>query len=226
MENTRETTVEAARLLFWERGYEATTLAAIAERAEVNLGSIYYFFPTKEELLLSVLDRYTELLWPRVIEPAFKATTDPLERVFAILAGYRQGLIMTHCTHGCPVGNLALEVGDLLPRARQKIASNFQSWKDWIRKCLEDPAAGLPRDLDRAALATFVLSVMEGGVMQARAFHSLEPFDQSADQLRRFFQKLTNRRLRNEVTHETCQKSPAYHSRSAMPTRRIRRRTR
>ncbi len=191
MPSTRDTIVETARLLFWEQGYEATTLAEVSERARANPGSVYYFFHTKEELLLAVLDAYTELLWPKVIEPVFRASNNPLERIFAILDGYRQGLILTHCTHGCPIGNLALEVGDVLPRARVKIAGNFQSWRDWIRKCLEDPAAGLQPGADPAALAVFVLSVMEGAVMQARAFRSLEPFDQTVGELRKYLTSLT-----------------------------------
>lgn len=190
MPSTRDNIVETARLLFWQQGYEATTLAQVSERARANAGSVYYFFHTKEDLLLAVLDAYTELLWPEVIEPAFRASSDPVERIFAILDGYRQGLILTNCTHGCPIGNLALEVGDLLPRARVKIAGNFRNWRDWIRKCLEDPAADLQGG-DPPALATFVLSAMEGAVMQARAFRSLEPFDQTINELRKYLRSVT-----------------------------------
>src|SRR4029077_8370826 len=123
---TRDRLVETARVLFWERGYEATSLADVLKKAGARSGSLYYFFRTKEELLLAVLDRYFELLWPMVIEPVFARVSDPIERVFGILDGYRQGLVYTGCTQGCPIGNLALEVGDELPRAREKIAGNFE----------------------------------------------------------------------------------------------------
>ena len=43
---------------------------------------------------------------------------------------------------------------------------------------------------DTGALATFVLTVMEGGVMQARSYRRMEPFDQSAAQLRNYVQYL------------------------------------
>ena len=123
---TREKLIETARVLFWERGYEATSLADVVEKAKAKSGSLYYFFRTKEDLLLAVLDRYVELLWPIVIEPVFSRVSDPIERVFGILDGYRQGLVYTGCAHGCPIGNLALEVCDDLPRAREKIAQNFE----------------------------------------------------------------------------------------------------
>ena len=187
---TRGKLVEAARRLFWEGGYEATSLQDVVRRARVKSGSLYYFFRTKEDLLLAVLDNYMDLLWPALIEPAFGRTADPIERIFSILNGYREGLIYTGFTHGCPIGNLALEVSDEYPRAREKIAGNFEGWRKWIRKCLDEAAHRLPRGTDGERMAMFVLTVMEGAVMQARAHHSLEPFDASIAELRQYFDRL------------------------------------
>ena len=188
--STRERLVETARVMFWERGYEATSLADVSAKAGARSGSLYHFFRTKEELLLAVLDRYVDLLWPIVIGPVFSRVTDPIERIFGILDGYRQGLVYTGCTQGCPIGNLALEVCDDLPRAREKIAKNFEGWRAWIRKCLEDATHRFPANLNREQLAVFVLTVMEGAVMQARAHQSLEPYDASVAQLRDYFNRL------------------------------------
>lgn len=177
-------------MLFWEKGYEATSLQEVVARSKVNAGSLYYFFRTKEDLLLAVLDRYVELLEPAVIEPAFARAADPIERIFSILNGYREGLIHTGFAHGCPIGNLALEVSDDYPRAREKVALNFAGWRKWIRACLAEAAERLPRDLNSERLATFVLTVMEGAVMQSRAHKSLEPFDASVEELRNYFNRL------------------------------------
>ncbi len=188
--STRDRIVETARLLFWEHGYEATSLADVAEKSHARSGSLYHFFRTKEELLLAVLDRYVNLLWPIVIEPVFSRVTDPIERVFGILDGYRQGLVYTGCAHGCPIGNLALEVCDDLPRAREKIAKNFEGWRGWIRKCLDEAKDRFPANVNREQLAVFVLTVMEGAVMQARAHQNLEPYDASVAQLRDYINRL------------------------------------
>lgn len=182
--------MEAARILFWQRGYGPTTLADVTKRAKANPGSLYYFFKTKEELLLAVMERHTALQWPAVMEPAFKAVEDPMVRIFAVLEGYRQGLIAGKFAGGCPVANLALEVADTVPEARTKIAANFDGWVGWIRKCLDDAADRLPPETDRAALARFVLTVMEGAVMQARAYRSLEPFESAVEILGDYFSRL------------------------------------
>jgi len=196
---TRERLVETARVPLWERGYEATSLADVVEKAGARTGSLYHFFRTKEELLLAVLDRYVDLLWPIVIEPVFSRVSDPIERVFGILDGYRQGLVYTGCTQGCPIGNLALEVCDDLPRAREKIARNFEGWRGWIRNCLDEAKDRFPSSLNREQLAIFVLRVMEGAVMQARAQQSLEPYDASVAQLRDYFDRLLAEGARKQV---------------------------
>src|SRR5258708_25671141 len=105
---TRERLVEAARTLFWEQGYANTGIAQILKAADVGSGSLYHFFPTKEDLLLAVLHKYKDLLWPMVIQPVFDRVQDPIERIFAVLDGYRQMLLATEFAIGCPIGNLAL----------------------------------------------------------------------------------------------------------------------
>src|SRR3954470_15097173 len=192
--SSRERLLISARELFWEKGYEATSLADIVQKAEAKTGSLYYFFKTKEDLLLAVLDWYVENLFPQLIEPILLHVQDPVERVFSLLNGYRQALIATDCTYGCPIGNFTLELGDTLPRAREKLAQNFEGWRSWVRRFLEEAGDLLPAKLDRDELATFVLTVMEGGVMQARAQRSLEPFDAGVRQLRTYFYLLTGGR--------------------------------
>src|SRR5579862_8713794 len=89
----RELLLDAARDLFWEKGYAATGVAELLSRAGVNSGSFYHVFAGKEALLLAVLDNYLEGLEPAVLRPAFAVERDPIARIFAILEGYRQKLL-------------------------------------------------------------------------------------------------------------------------------------
>jgi len=188
--DTRERLVEVAAQLFWEQGYAATGVAQILRAAEARSGSLYYFFPTKEDLLIAVLDRYKQILWPAVIQPAFDRASDPIERIFAIMDGYRQLLTMTSCRQGCPIGNLALELSDSHPAAAMLIAQNFTGWRAAVRECLDAAEDRLPEDLDRERLAGFILTVMEGGVMQARAYKDIEPFEEAVTHLRDYLDRL------------------------------------
>jgi TetR/AcrR family transcriptional regulator, transcriptional repressor for nem operon len=188
--DTRERILEAARLLFLKHGYTATGIAQIVGEARAKHGSLYYFFPTKEDLLLAVLERYKELLWPLVIQPVFDRVADPIERIFGVLDGYRRMLLATSFNQGCPIGNLALEMSEASPGARKLIAENFTNWKKAIEQCLDDAADRLPEDVDRQSLASFVLTVMEGGMMLSRAYKSIEPFEPSVVRLRDYFDRL------------------------------------
>ena len=49
--DTRATIVRAARELMFERGFDATTMRAIADRAGVSLGNAYYYFAGKDDLI-------------------------------------------------------------------------------------------------------------------------------------------------------------------------------
>src|SRR5579863_7412572 len=92
---TRERIVEAAVGLFYEKGFEGTGMAELLIRAGANSGSFYHFFKGKEDLLSAVLDWYQAHLEPILIEPLRAQTPDPIERIFALLDGYRQRVLVT-----------------------------------------------------------------------------------------------------------------------------------
>jgi TetR/AcrR family transcriptional regulator, transcriptional repressor for nem operon len=188
--STRERLIHSAIFLFWERGFAGTSMADLLAHAEVNSGSFYHFFESKEALLKAVLEEYRNALRPQVIDPAFATTTDPLDRIFAILAGYRERILRTNCQYGCPLGRLALEIDPENRPAHKLIAENFRSWIGAVRECLEQSRNRLPKGQDLDALATYVLAVMEGGVMLSRSYGEVAPFDAAVSQLREYFNLL------------------------------------
>lgn len=193
MENavgTRDRLINSARFLFWDRGFAGTSMADLLAHAQVNSGSFYHFFESKEALLRDVLEGYLHALRPMVIDPAFAQTDKPVERIFAILEGYRGRILQTGCQYGCPLGRLALEIDPENRPAHKLIAQNFQGWIDAVRECVEEMKDRLPRGTDREALATYVLAVMEGGVMLSRSYGSVDPFDRTVRQLRQHFDLL------------------------------------
>jgi TetR/AcrR family transcriptional repressor of nem operon len=199
---TRQRIVEAALYLFWLRGYTATGIAEILERANANAGSFYYCFKTKEELLLAVLELYIQTLMPIVVQPVLSQVQDPVERVFGILEFYRKNLLSTGCTYGCPIGRLALEIPEEQFRVHKRLADNFDGWTAAVEKCLEDARERIPEAVNLKTLSKFVLTVMEGGVMQARAHRAVEPFDASVEHLREYFRLLIAQREQSDLTNK------------------------
>ena len=181
---SRDRIIGAAMELFWEKGYGSTSIADILARAEVNSGSLYHFFPGKQDLLVAVLESYRDGIRPMLLEPAWAGVDDSVERIFALLALYRRLIVATDCLYGCPIGSLALELHEPDPVVRERLAENFDGWTAAIGECLDAAAGRLPEGTDRAALAEFVLTVMEGAVMQARTHRDVAFFDRAVAQLR------------------------------------------
>lgn len=188
--NTRERIVEAAMELFFLKGYGSTSVADILSRTQLNSGSLYHFFPGKQDILLAVLESYRDGIGPMLLDPAWQDVDDPIERIFALLDRYRGLILETDCTYGCPIGSIALELHEPDETVRRLLAANFAGWVAAIERCLEAGRERLPDTIDRRALAEFVLTVMEGGVMQARTFRDVGPFDRSVAQLRAYFAAL------------------------------------
>jgi len=68
--DTRNRILSVAARLFETLGFEGTAVAAILREADVNSGSLYHFFPSKEALLVAVLEKYVEVLEPALLGAA------------------------------------------------------------------------------------------------------------------------------------------------------------
>jgi TetR/AcrR family transcriptional regulator, transcriptional repressor for nem operon len=187
---TRERIRQAAMQLFAAKGFQSTSIADILQLANAHSGSLYHFYPTKQDLLLAVLEAYRTGIEPMLLQPAWSGVEDPIERVFALLGVYRQALQASGCTYGCPIGSLALELHEPDPPVRELLSLNFDGWVKHVASCLDAARTRLPHGADVRKLASLVLCVMEGGVMQARTHRSLASFDAGVEALRDYFHRL------------------------------------
>ena len=183
--DTRQRIIYAAMELFWLKGYASTSIADILSRSQVNSGSLYYFFPGKQDVLIAVLEAYRDGIEPMLLEPAWGDVDDPIEKVFALLAQYRRSIVETECEYGCPIGSLALELHEPDPAVRELLAANFSAWVAAVEGCFRQASDRFEPGTDMRALAELTLNVMEGGVMQARTYRDVAYFDRAVGQLRR-----------------------------------------
>jgi TetR/AcrR family transcriptional repressor of nem operon len=135
-----------------------------------------------------------------LLEPAWRDVTDPIEKIFSLLGHYRQLIVETDCLYGCPIGSLALEIHEPEAPVRELLAAYFLVWTDAVYQCLIEADRWLPSDLDRLGLAEFVLTTMEGAVMQARTFRDVAYFDRAVQQLRNYVEILLYGRPQSPVS--------------------------
>lgn len=193
MSNTRDRIISTAMRLFAERGYNSTGVSDLRRESSVHSGSLYYAFPTKQDVLIAVLEAYRDGIGQMLIEPAWAGVDDPVERIFALLGAYRAMLLQSECTYGCPIGSLALELHEPDPPVRDLLAKNFDGWVDHVANCLEAAGSRFPDGFDVRRTARFVLTVMEGAVMQARTYRDIEAFDDCVAVLRNYFDTLVEK---------------------------------
>ena len=213
--NTRERLVATAEALFRRQGYAQTGVNEIMQQAKTTSGSFYHFFPTKEDLLLAVIDHVEEMLNSDFFATGRGAGTDPADRVFGVLENYRRLLERHDFTLGSPLGSLAAELSASHPQVRRRLAELFSEWTDAMQALLEEMGSRLPDDLDRRALAGFILSTVEGAVLQSRVSQSLAPFDAAVTELDRHLALLERRSETPRSTSSRQQSPPPVDSRPA-----------
>lgn len=202
--DTRLRIIRAAMELFAIKGFNSTSVADLLSRTQINSGSLYHFFPGKQDVLIGVLEAYRDGIYPMLLEPAWEGIADPVERIFALLNGYRTMLLESDCTYGCPIGSLALELHEPDLAVRRLLMDNFNAWTGAVGDCLAEARSGghLPASTDIAALAEFILTTMEGAVMQARTHREIAHYDRSVAQLRAYLDLLAEKAVRQDGVKE------------------------
>jgi AcrR family transcriptional regulator len=177
--DTRQRLIDAAGELFWERGYAATGLSDILGAAGARGGSLYHFFPNKDDLLLAVIDRQSRVI-EATIENSLAAHEDPRAKALAVVEFYRRFMRRTGCALGCPLTNLAGEIGDSHPEAAARIAA----FTERLVRAVAGPIGemrGAGSEASALAAARAVVCMIQGATMQARASKSETPLDACAE---------------------------------------------
>ncbi|MDO3385858.1 TetR family transcriptional regulator [Gilvimarinus sp. SDUM040013] len=107
-DNSRNQILDAAQTLFYQRGFHATSISDIANKAGVFKGNLAYYFKSKQSLLQAVADNRLAQLEETLAGFANFAT--PRERLSAFI-GMVEDTRKNLARHGCPMGSLSTEIG-------------------------------------------------------------------------------------------------------------------
>lgn len=148
----RERLIEAAARLFHKHGVAATSLKDVAQASKVPLGSVYYYYPTKDDLTRAVIVRRQNHVAGLVARHA--QCPDPVSRLHALIDVWVADRDID-ARYGCPIGSLCFEVA----RARQLDAAGpFRVLLDW---CAEQFRA-LGTGADAARHAVHLIAALQG----------------------------------------------------------------
>lgn len=172
-EETKKHILSTASQAFWKRSFNAVTVDDIAAEAGVNKATIYRYFPSKEGLAMAVLERDGAATIACIFEAAFAEVEDPEARVDAIysrlLATHQSIFDATGEQYGCPLANLALEVGTDMPDLRQAAEAIFARIKDYYRDivaAVQDQ--GRAQGWAAGALVDALMTIHHGALVTSR----------------------------------------------------------
>ena len=181
---TRERLVRTAAELFWRHGYAHTGVNAIMKRARATSGSFYHFFPTKDDLLLAVLDEVARRIETEVLESAEVTSAVPEGRLAQLVRAYRGDTVPGATSFGLPVGALVCEFGPELDEARIKVAEIHELVVARVASWFTDAAGSRAIVASARQLASLIVATLEGAALMALAKGSAAPIDSCAEQLR------------------------------------------
>ena len=179
----RERLVAAARTLIHEQGVHATTLAEVAQRADVPPGNVYYYFKAKEDLVRAVVDDYVGQAESMLAE--LDTLRSPASRLKGLTRGWLE-VADTVAEHGCPVGGLCAELSrcdGALAHAGTEILGRITDWSEAQFRQFGRRDA---RDLAMA-----LLSGIQGSALLANTFHDATIMSRQARHLERWIDSLT-----------------------------------
>ncbi|MFJ6369721.1 TetR/AcrR family transcriptional regulator [Streptomyces virginiae] len=127
----RERLATAAAQVLHAQGVAQTTLADIAQAAEVPVGNVYYYFKTKDDLVEAAIDAHAENL--RAMIAALDELPTPADRLKALLAGWVERRELT-ARYGCPTGTLASELDKRADGLDRSIATVMRALLDWVEQ--------------------------------------------------------------------------------------------
>ena len=167
--DTRSRIVTAADKLFYERGFEFTSFADIAEVVGISRGNFYYHFKTKDEILDAVIEL-------RIRERAelLDGWVDAGQSPKRCVANFIRILLMNNQkirSYGCPIGTLFSELSKLNHPGESGARDLYDLFRIWLARRFRE----MGRDEDADALAMHILARSQGAATLANAYPE-EPF--------------------------------------------------
>jgi AcrR family transcriptional regulator len=167
-ERTRAKLLEAGRQLVREKGFEDTTLEAVAKRAGMTTGAIYGNFKNRDELFVALGQAY----WPD-IRPKVKPGASVPEIMRALA---KATLAVMPARRAAAIGRLTgvaytLRHEDLLAQVQAVTLQNYALGAEWLRTIVDEDKLPMPAD----QLVRVIHALSEGLVLQTLLTPDLFP---------------------------------------------------
>lgn len=179
----RERLVVAARELVYRQGVARTTLADIAQAADVPVGNVYYYFKTKDDIIGAVVETHGDQIESTLAELE-RRHRSPKARLKALMGVLAERADPT-ARYGCPYGTLSSELAKQADSSSPCAAQLMQILLDWA----EQQFHAMGRR-DASDLAVELVASYEGSAVLSSALGQPELMAGQARRLQRWIDAL------------------------------------
>lgn len=151
----KENIIITAAMLIHEKGYNNIGIKAILEELDIPKGSFYYYFKSKEDLGLSIIDLYIQ-----DTRNGIEVSENSVEGILAFFNMFFDRLMEMEMKKGCPIGNLVMELSDAKESFRLKLMEWYVIIENWIVSVLEREKIILPIEKAKILVSSFEGSMM------------------------------------------------------------------
>ena len=190
--DTRSQLLQVGAELISTQGYNNTGIKAILDAAGVPKGSFYYYFASKEDFGLAVIEHFNAQYQDKLDRVLDDETVAPLERLNNYLEAGIAEMSAGDFTRGCLMGNLAQELAGQNEAFRERLQQVFSGWTARFAECLAAARrrGELAPHCEPEQLAEFLLVGWEGAVLRAKVTRDLRPMQAFRDT---FFERVLER---------------------------------
>ncbi len=178
-EDTKKRIIRVGAGIVRARGFRATGIQEVLDKAGVPKGSFYFYFRNKDAFGLALVDHFGEFWLGKMDEFLMDKGCSPLVRMARFFGFYHAMFEDLGYKEGCPVGNMAQEMADQSEEFRDRLGGVMREAEARFARCLREAqdAGELSLRLEAEATAGFVLSAWEGAMLRMKAEGGPAPLD-------------------------------------------------
>ncbi len=200
---TRRAIIRQAAPIFNRQGFAGAAMSDLMRATGLEKGGIYRHFKSKQQLAAEAFDYAWNIASKLRLEDT-EHLANSVDRLLQLVRNFRdrrEGLV----PGGCPLLNTAIDADNGNFLLRRKAQRALDGWLARIRNTVEQgqQSGEIRADVDPVAVASTVVSTLEGSLMIARLQRSDQPIDQACRHLENFFE--TQLRVR-ELTSPGAQR--------------------
>src|SRR5215207_9339730 len=186
-EGTRENIIRQAATLFNQHGFAGSSMSDVMAATGLQKGGIYRHFESKEQLAVEAFAYAVTLVGRRFAE-ALEGKTHAIDRLDAIISVFAALTTDPPVPGGCPVMNAGIENDDGNPALRERARAAMDGLRAVVVRVAQrgQERGEVRADVDPEALASVMISTLEGAVMMTKLYDDEVHVARAAEYMMRY----------------------------------------